>query len=288
MKLAAAVLKHLTRTLVILLLVVAGSTFLVRTAPGYFTNAQEMDARYAAVARAQLAQEAAHEGSPLHLLATEIGEWAHGNAGQSRQYGVPVMDLVAPRLRVTGSLLLRAFLLAWPLAVCAALVTSAGRSRRLLWQTPATLLMAIPAAAMATICLLTDHGGPVLVMALLLAPRDFKFLDRTLRKAWLDAHVLHARAQGIATPRLLWAHVLPSIAPQIAALASLSMVTGLSALVPVEVIFNVEGLGQLAWNAALNRDLPVLLAVTLLMALAVALSGMNPDPPDRPGEWNSV
>ena len=288
MKLTAAAVKHLARALTILLLVIAGSTVLVRSAPGYFTDAREMDARYAAQARADLAHEAAREGSLPHLIAAEIGGWMRGDAGLSRQYGVPVLELIKPRLRVTGELLLRALLLSWALAVLAALLASAGRNPSLLWQTPATLLMAIPTAAMATICLLANHGGPVLVMALLLAPRDFKFLHRTLRKAWLDPHVLQARAQGIGTPRLLWAHILPSIAPQVAALAALSIVTGLSALVPVEVIFNVQGLGQLAWNAALNRDLPVLLAVTLIMALAVTLSGMSPDGPDRPGEWNSV
>jgi len=288
MKLAIAVMKHLARTFVILLLVIAGSTFLVRSAPGYFTDAREMDARYAAAARADLSEEAAREGSLLHLLASEIRGWTRGDAGLSRQYGVPVLDLLEPRLLVTGDLLLRALLLSWVLAVSVALLSSTGRHPSLLWQAPATLLMAIPTAAMATLCLLAGHGGPVLVMALLLAPRDFKFLHRTLRKAWLDSHVLEARARGIGARRLLWAHVLPSIAPQIAALASLSIVTALSALVPVEVIFNVQGLGQLAWNAALNRDLPVLLAVTMIMALAVAFSGMNPDGPDRPGEWNGV
>jgi peptide/nickel transport system permease protein len=75
---------------------------------------------------------------------------------------------------------------------------------------------------------------------------------------------------------LLLAHLLPAFLPQFAALASLSLVTALSALVPVEVLFNVPGLGQLAWNAALNRDLPVLLAVTLTMAIAVTCSGMSP------------
>jgi peptide/nickel transport system permease protein len=62
----------------------------------------------------------------------------------------------------------------------------------------------------------------------------------------------------------------------------LSLVTALSALVPVEVLFDVPGLGQLAWNAAMNRDLPVLLAVTLLMALAVTSSGMLSG---QPAEW---
>jgi peptide/nickel transport system permease protein len=155
----------------------------------------------------------------------------------------------------------------------------------MLWQTPAALLLAVPTAAMATLCLLAGHGGPVLVMALLLAARDFKFLHHALRKAWLDPHLLQARAQGVRTQRLVIGHILPSIGPQLSALASLSIVTALSALVPVEVIFNVPGLGELAWNAALNRDLPVLLAVTVIMALAVTLAGMASD---RPGEWRSA
>jgi len=54
-------------------------------------------------------------------------------------------------------------------------------------------------------------------------------------------------------------------------------VTALSALVPVEVIFGVPGLGQLAWNAAMSRDLPVLLAVTMIMAIAVAIAGTASD-----------
>jgi peptide/nickel transport system permease protein len=288
MKRAGAAAKWLTRTLAILLLVLVGSTVLVRFAPGYLSDTREMDARYAEAARTELEMEAAHSGSLLHLIAAEISGWAHGNAGLSRQYGVPVMDLIGPRLRVTASLLLRALLLSWALAVCASLLSSAGRNPSRLWQAPATVLMAIPAAAIATICLLAGHGGPVLVVALLLAPRDFKFLHRTLRKAWLDPHMLQAQAQGIGTGRLLWAHLLPHITPQIGALASLSIVTELGALVPVEVIFNVQGLGQLAWNAALNRDLPVLLAVTMIMALAVTLSGMTADRADRGGEWSSL
>jgi len=288
MKRAAAAAKWLTRTLAILLLVLAGSTVLVRFAPGYLSDSRELDSRYAEAARADLQMEAARNGSVLHLLGTETSGWMHGDAGLSRQYGVPVMDLIGPRLRVTASLLLRALVLSWTLAVLVSMLSSAGRTPSRLWQVPATVLMAIPAAALATICLLANDGGPVLVVALLLAPRDFKFLHRTLRKAWLDPHVLQARAQGIGTGRLLWAHLLPRIAPQIGALASLSIVTELGALVPVEVIFNVQGLGQLAWNAALNRDLPVLLAVTMIMALAVTLSGATANRPADRGEWSSV
>ncbi|MGB6745310.1 MAG: ABC transporter permease subunit [Terracidiphilus sp.] len=285
MKPAATVARWIARTLIIVLLVMVGSTVLVRFAPGYLSDAREMDSRYGDATRAELSAEAARSGSLAHLLSTELSGWLRGDGGVSREYGVPVSELILPRLAVTGKLMLRALVLAWLLALCASLLSSSARKSSMLWQAPAALLLAVPTAAMATLCLLAGHGGPVLVMALLLAARDFKFLHHALRDAWLDPHLLQARAQGVKTHRLVIGHILPSIGPQLSALASLSIVTALSALVPVEVIFNVPGLGELAWNAALNRDLPVLLAVTIVMALAVTLAGMASD---RPAEWRSA
>ena len=285
MKAAVRLLKRLSRTLAIVLLVVLGSTVLVRFAPGYLSDSREMDARYANGARAELSAEAARNGSFSQTLLNELSAWKQGSLGLSREYEVPVLELVKPRLAVTGLLLLRSIALAWTLSLCTALVSSAGRNVSLLWHAPAALLLAVPTAAMATICLLAGGGGPVLVMTLLLAARDFKFLDRILRKAWRDPHVLQARAQGISTLRLVCAHILPGIRPQLLALATLSLVTALSTLVPVEVIFSVPGIGQLAWNAAMNRDLPVLLAITMIMAVAVTFAGMASE---RTGELQAA
>ncbi len=277
-----AMMKWPARMLSILILVMTGTTILVRFAPGYLSDEREMDPRYAQAARIELAEETSRSHSLLQMLSTEVSGWSRGDLGRSRQFDIPVQELIWPRLAVTGELLLRSIVLGWMIAISGSMVSGVGRNPSMLWQLPATLLLAIPTAAMATLCLLSGKGGPVLVMALLIAARDFKFLHRMLRKAWLEPHILQARAQGIATSRLLVAHVLPSLAGQLAALASLSIVTALSALVPVEVIFNVPGLGQLAWNAALNRDLPVLLAITLIMAIAVTCSGMAPG---RRPEW---
>jgi peptide/nickel transport system permease protein len=285
MKAIARALKRLARAVVVVALVVTGSTFLIRFAPGYLSDAREMDAHYGDAARVELSAEAARSRSLKQLLGTQVGEWMHGSLGISRQYEVPVTELIAPRLAVTGSLLLRSIFLAWLLALCAALLSSSGKRPSLMWQMPSTLLLAVPTAAMATVCLMGDHGGPVLVMTLLIAARDFKFLDRMLRKAWLDPHLLQARAQGLTTARLVYAHMIPSVASQMLALATLSVITALSALVPVEVIFSVPGVGQLAWGAAMNRDLPVLLAVTMIMAVAVTFAGM---PGDGAGEWQGA
>jgi peptide/nickel transport system permease protein len=292
MRIGLAAAQWLSRTVIILLLVMIGTTVLVRYAPGYLTDEREMDAPYAQAARAELSVEAMQSRSLWQMVSSEIGSWAHGGGGVSRQYGIPVSQLILPRLAESGSLLLRSLLLAWILAVCGSLAASTGRKPSMLWRAPTTFLLAVPTAALATLCLISDHGGPVLVMALLLAARDFKFLERALRRSWLEPHLLHALAQGISTMRLLWSHVLPDIAPQLAALVPLSLVTALSALVPVEVIFNVQGLGQLAWNAAMNRDLPVLLAATMVMAVAVTFSGSLPrqqaQGADRAAEWTQA
>jgi len=277
MRFAARLIRRIFRTAVIVLLVLVGSTLLVRMAPGYLSDARELDPHYAAAARAELNAEERRSASLSHMVAQEVIGLLHLNFGVSREYEVSVGELIQPRLAITGGLLLRSIAFAWILAISAAAFSSLSNRASLFWQVPTTVLLATPVAAMATFCLLTDNGGPVLVMTLILAARDFKFVERLLRAAWINPHILQGRAQGISTMRLLTRHVLPGLIPQLTALATLSIVTALSALVPIEVIFNVPGLGQLAWNAAMNRDLPVLLAVTLMMAIAVAVANLSPN-----------
>jgi len=274
MKTAVLICRRLARTLLLLALVAVGTILLMRFAPGYFSDPREMDAKYAQREQAALHEEEAKSGTFGQLAAGTFGGWLHGNLGASRQYGVPVTELVRPRLRVTALLLLRGVVFGWMLALCIAFPLSLWRKARTVAGIPFTVLLAIPTGAMATLCLLADTGGPVLVLTLLLVARDFKFLQRLFHSAWSAPHVLQARAQGLRFDRLAVAHLLPNVVPQILALGTMSLVTALSAIVPIEVIFDVPGVGQLAWNAAINRDLPVLLAITLLMAAAVSCAGM--------------
>lgn len=271
----ARILSRLARTLLLLTLVALGTVALMRLAPGFLSDPSELDSRYAPQSQSRSeAQQASPRTTLLALL--------HADLGRSRQFDLPVSSLIRPRLLTSASLLLRALLFGWLLAFAAALPFSLTRSRaKPLLAAPFTLLLAVPTGALATLALLTNFGGPVLVLTLLVAARDFKFLTHALREAFRSPHTLHARALGLRTARLTLAHILPALLPQLRALASMSLVTALSALVPVEVLFDLPGLGQLAWSAALNRDLPVLLAVTLLMAAVVSsahlLSGSETD-----------
>jgi peptide/nickel transport system permease protein len=274
MRLSLAILKRIGRTILLLTLVALGTMMLMRFAPGYFSDAREMDAKYGSGARSELRAEQAQRGSLGTIASGAFTGWLHGDLGQSRQFEIPVSELLRPRLRVSASLLIQGVGYGWIVAFCSALPLSAARGGATWLGAPFTVLLAIPTAAMATLCLLSSTGGPVLVLTLLLAARDFKFLHGVLRVAWRSPHLLQARAQGLRVDQLVRGHLLPEVLPQMLALASLSLITALSAIVPVEVIFNVPGVGQLAWTAAMNRDLPVLLTVTLLMAISVVCAGM--------------
>lgn len=265
-----SVLTRAGRALLLLIFAATGTILLVRCAPGYFSDIREMDGLYGQAAQREMQVERTSEDSIRQTIGKTARNWLHGDFGQSRQYEVPVAGLIATRIPVSARLLVEGIACGWLLAISAALPISALRRYRVLWGLPFTLLLSMPTAAMATWCIVADAGGPGMVLALVIAARDFKFLRYLMEEAWSAPHLLVGRAQGISPTRLLAAHVLPNIALRLRALATLSLVTALGALLPVEVIFNVPGVGQLAWSAVMNRDLPVLAAVSVLMAGAVA------------------
>jgi peptide/nickel transport system permease protein len=80
-------------------------------------------------------------------------------------------------------------------------------------------------------------------------------------------HVLTARARGLSSARIFGWHVLPNIAAPMLALAGVTVSIAFAAAIPVEVVCDSPGLGQLAWKAALSRDVPLLVNLTLVIAI---------------------
>jgi peptide/nickel transport system permease protein len=151
--------------------------------------------------------------------------------------------------------------------------------RRRLWTDAlvaiaTSLVLALPVGVLATVCVVANLGGPVAVLALVIATRDFKILNRMLRNVWNAPYLLHAQAQGLTRRQILQVHIAAVLSREVGSLALLSFTLALSVLVPLEVVFDVPGVGQLAWSAAMNRDLPVLVAVTGIMAACVGLAGL--------------
>ena len=75
---------------------------------------------------------------------------------------------------------------------------------------------------------------------------------------------------------LAW-HVAPMAAPQMLALVGVSVSIALGVLLPIEVICDVPGIGQLAWQAAQSRDLPLLVNLTLVVTFVTVCATMLSD-----------
>ena len=276
---------RLARLLSLVFLAALGTSALMYYAPGYFSDGREMDGTHALTARSDLDRLHEQQASFGLVLSSQLSAWRHGDLGQSRQYDVPVSSLLKERTSRSAILLLTGVLTGWLLSLLFATVLSL---RRRLWTDAllaiaTSVLLALPVGVLATVCVVANVGGPVSVLALVIATRDFKILYRLLQSIWNAPYLLHAQAQGLTRRQILLTHIAVVLRREVASLAMLSFTLALSVLVPLEVVFDIPGLGQLAWAAAMNRDLPVLVAVTGVMALCVGLAGLFLDA-DRTAE----
>lgn len=112
---------------------------------------------------------------------------------------------------------------------------------------------------------------PALCLALPSAAVLGRYLKDSIERALAEDYVRTATAAGIAPRRLLWHHALPNALPPVVTL--LGMQTGhlLGGAVLVEAIFAWPGLGQLAEQALVRRDYPVVQDLLLLLVAVFVL-----------------
>ena len=98
-------------------------------------------------------------------------------------------------------------------------------------------------------------------------------VDDVVDRPWVRA----AKSRGLSRARVLRRHVLrPSLSPVLTLLGIL--VPGLVAgSVVVESVFGIPGMGQLAFQSALSGDVPVVMAMVTLSALATLLGYLLAD-----------
>ncbi len=114
-------------------------------------------------------------------------------------------------------------------------------------------------------------------IALVVFPHVYRYAKNLLMATYQSPHVLAAQAKGLSSSRILLAHVFAPAAPQLAALAGISVSLAFGASIPIEVISDAPGVGQLAWKAAMDRDLPLLVNITVLVALMTLVANSLAD-----------
>ncbi len=118
---------------------------------------------------------------------------------------------------------------------------------------------------------------PVLTLCL----GNVSYFSRYMRSATIDSllgdYVRTAKAKGVPTRRMLMHHVLRNAFSSTITLLGLSLPYVLSGSLIIEALFNFPGVGLLFWNAAQDRDFPVLLGVVLVVTLATVIGNLLAD-----------
>ncbi|MEI7085539.1 ABC transporter permease [Pectobacterium versatile] len=238
--------------------------------------------------------------------AVRLGDYlwrlVHLDLGQSAVYGKPVVDVIIERLPVT--LLLMASSLA--LAVAAGMVLGIIAARRvnrwpdtlisllglIFYSTPSFWfgLMGIflfsiyldwlPSGGFETIASgltgfdrLLDIARHLVLPTLTLALIFLAIYLRIMRAAMLEVATLDfvrtARAKGVRENRIVIRHILRNALLPLITLVGLQAGTMLGGSVVVESVFSLPGLGRLAYESVMQRDLNTLLGVVFVSALLV-------------------
>lgn len=275
--LRAALRRLLCLALTILLAAFLGAA-LVRLAPGFGLDERQLDARLSESSRRAIAAQAS-SGADLarYFVGYFAGLW-RGDLGQSISFAQPVRELIGERLGLTLRSVAAAILWSWAAAAVMTLALAVPRKR--VRDGAAALLggalLCLPAAVVAIVSCYAG-AGPPLAIGVILLPRLLRYLRGATGAMAARPHVLAARARGAGGWSLELRHVWLPAAPEWLALGGISVNMALGAAIPAEALCDSPGIGQLVWKAALARDLPVLVNLTILVAAMTAAANLLSD-----------
>jgi peptide/nickel transport system permease protein len=261
---------------------------LVRLAPGYGTDEEELDSRLSQQSIEALRKAQDSDENLARFYAHYLEQLARGDLGESRTLNEPVRQLLAERFPETLKSVGLGLALGWAAGLGLAIMAVMSRwgIADLAAGLAASVLLCIPAAVLALLFVIVQAPGR-LVIGLIVFPNIFYYARNLLARAAAMPHVLTARAKGLGSLRVLLRHILSVAAPQLLALAGVSVSLAFTAAIPVEVLCDLPGIGQLAWKAAMGRDLALLVNLTMIVTLITLVANSAADlaaRPERMGE----
>lgn len=251
------------------------SATLVRYSPGYGMDDRELDPRLSESSIEAIRNERHQDANLVKYYATYLAAAAHGDFGTSESLRRPIAALILQRFPVTARSVILGVASAWSLALALSVLSLAfkGWLPELSGAVLTGFLLSLPSAVVALVFLYLR--GPVfLALAVVIFPKLFRFTRNLLLHADDQPHVLAARARGVGPCNIFLHHVIPTATPALLALLGISLSIGFGAAIPIEALCDSPGLGQLAWYAAINRDLPLVMNLTLIVTLVTVASNI--------------
>jgi peptide/nickel transport system permease protein len=118
---------------------------------------------------------------------------------------------------------------------------------------------------------------PWIVLALLYAAFYARMTRNNLLETLGEDYIRTARAKGLPERTVIFKHGLRASLTPIVTMFGLDIALLVGGAIITESVFNLQGLGYLAINSALQQDLPIVLGVVLLTSVAVALANLIVD-----------
>jgi peptide/nickel transport system permease protein len=274
----SAFLKRLLSNLITLACVVLAGGFLasalVRYSPGFDSIPEDFNTGInPATLRALHAQHLRVNSLPVFYTRYLAGA-IRGDFGASESLKQPVAGLIRDRAPVTGRLVLFGTAGGWLLAGMLAWMAVWFRNTRgrapleAIAFSVSGLLLAIPPAVLA-LAFFFYQAPLALALSLALLPRLFGTLRVLLDDCYASPALLAARSRGVAPIVIATRYVVRAAAPQLVALLGIAFVLAFGASIPIEALCDVPGLGALALQAAIARDMPLLCGLALLITFFV-------------------
>ena len=237
---------------------------------------------------------------PFHV---QYGDYmwgfVQGDFGESFRYrGQPVRDLIVPKMWVSAQLSIAAMAISLSLGLPLGFYIAHKQGR---WQDPAAVtialvLMSIP--VMVTVpallwvgCLKTDltpcsgwngiFDVRIVIPAITMGIPGVAGLMRLMRASTLDImgqdFVRTARSKGLNTITVDSRHVFRNAMIPIVTVLAFSLAGLIGGAFITERIMGIPGIGSFAVESIFNRDYPVIMAITLIGAIAFVMANLLAD-----------
>ncbi|MCC6613665.1 MAG: ABC transporter permease [Anaerolineae bacterium] len=241
-------------------------------------------------------------------LLEQYGSWlvnaAHGDFGDSLITGQPVADQIVRRLPATLQLAVLAIvigmLIAFPLGILSAMRPNSALD--VFASVISQLGVAVPDFWMAILLVLLFSSGlgwlppsgytpiqddfsgwlahmilPALTAGLISASIQTRFIRSAMLEVLHQNYIKTAHAKGLSERVVISRHALRNALITIVTVVGLQVTALLSAVVVIEIVFNLPGLGRLALDAVLDRDYTLLQGSVFVMAFMVSLVNLAVD-----------
>jgi peptide/nickel transport system permease protein len=136
------------------------------------------------------------------------------------------------------------------------------------------MLRVLPTSGMGSL----DHYVlPVAVLTFFALPLRTRLMRSSMLEILDTEYVKLARAKGLAEGAVIWRHALKNALPPQLTSFGLTLAFAITGSVVIETVFAWPGLGQLAYQAMLSRDYPLIQGTVLLVAVFVLTANLLVD-----------